>query len=76
MKKAVFTDETRATLDGPDGWGKGWVANGQERHCRFRRQQGGGGMMIWTGIVRDELIGFFLCTRWSKDFFCVILPAS
>ena len=47
MKMVLFTDETWATLDGPDGWGKGWVKNGQERHICFRRQQGGGGIMIW-----------------------------
>ena len=57
MKMVLFTDETRATLDGPDGWGKGWVANGQERHNRFRRQQGGGGVMIWAGIIGGELVG-------------------
>lgn len=57
MKMVLFTDETRATLDGPDGWGKGWVGNGQQRHTRFRRQQGGGGVMIWAGIIGDELVG-------------------
>ena len=41
MKKAIFTDETRATLDSPDGWEKGWVSNGQKHHCRLMRQQGG-----------------------------------
>ena len=76
MKKVIFTDETRATLDGPDGWGKGWVANGQERHCRFKRQQGGDSIMIWAGKVGDGLIDLFVYIRWSKDYFCVILPAS
>jgi len=57
MKMVLFTDESRATLDGPDGWGKGWVGNGQERHTSFRRQQGGGGVMIWAGIIGDELVG-------------------
>jgi transposase len=56
MKMVLFTDETRATLDGPDGWGKGWVGKGQERHIRFRRQQGGGGVMIWAGMIEYELI--------------------
>ena len=57
MKMALFTDETRATLGGPDGWGKGWVANGQQRHNRFRRQQGGGGVMIWAGIIGGKFLG-------------------
>ena len=24
MKYVLFTDKSRATLDGPDGWAKGW----------------------------------------------------
>ena len=28
MKYVLFTDETRAALDGPDGWSKGWVGIG------------------------------------------------
>ena len=27
MELVIFTYETRATLDEPDGWGRGWVAN-------------------------------------------------
>ena len=57
MKMVLFTDETRATSDRPGGWGKVWVGNGQQRHIRFRRQQGGGGVMIWAGIIGDKLIG-------------------
>ena len=25
FSKVIFTDESRVTLDGPDGWPKGWV---------------------------------------------------
>ena len=57
MKYVLFTDESRATLDGPDGWAKGWVINGDQAPVRRRRQQGGGGVMIWAGIIGDELIG-------------------
>ena len=56
MKYVLFTNESRATLDGPDGWAKGWVINGDQAPVR-RRQQGGGGVMIWAGIIGDELIG-------------------
>ena len=57
MKYILFTDQSRATLDGPDGWAKGWVINGDQAPVRRRRQQGGGGVMIWAGIIGDELIG-------------------
>ena len=53
MKYVIFTDETRATLDGPDGW----VGFEGKLHHRFRRHQGGGGVMLWAGIVHDELVG-------------------
>ena len=57
MSRVLFTDETQATLDGPDGWANGWVYFGDEGHRRLRRQQGGGGMMIWAGIIGDNLVG-------------------
>ena len=57
MKCVLFTDESRATLDGPDGWSKGWVFHGDQCPARVRRQLGGGGVMIWAGIVGDELFG-------------------
>lgn len=55
----IFTDESRVTLDGPDGWCKGWVFQEREPPSRMRRQQGGGGIMIWAGIVNDKVIGPF-----------------
>jgi len=57
FSKVLFIDETRATLDGPDGWSKGWVVNGRDPHHRFRRQQGGGGIMIWAGIIGGIMVG-------------------
>lgn len=55
----IFTDECRATLDGPDGWSSGWVLNGTKPPSRIRRQQGGGGVMFWGGLVGSEVIGPF-----------------
>ena len=57
MMVLLFTNETQATLDGTDRWGKDWVGNGHERHARFRRQLSGGRVMIWAGINGDELVG-------------------
>jgi len=38
-------------MDGP-----GWISNG---HRAPLRQQGGGGVMVWAGIIKDELLGPF-----------------
>ena len=55
----LFTDEMHATLDGPNGWSRGWVAHGRATPTRFKRQQGGDGVMIWAGIIGNELVGSF-----------------
>lgn len=55
--QVIFTDECRATLDGPDGWAKGWVIAKDDKTTRLRRQQGGGGVMFWAAIVNDSIIG-------------------
>ena len=41
FSKVLWTDEMRVTLDGPDGWARGWVAKGREAPIMFRRQKGG-----------------------------------
>lgn len=46
-------------LYGPDGWARGWVISGQNPQHRFRRQQGGGGVMFWAAILKNEIIGPF-----------------
>ena len=59
FQTVLFTDECRATLDGPDGWSRGWLVNGHHVPTRLRRQQGGGGVMFWAGIMGRELVGPF-----------------
>lgn len=49
----------RVTLDGPDGWARGWISNRHGAPLRLRRQQGGGGLLVWGGIIKDELVGPF-----------------
>ena len=53
----IFTDEYRATLDGPDGWRQGWVTDNQSVPVIMRRQQGGGGVIFWAAIVGDRFVG-------------------
>lgn len=59
FESVIFTDECRATLDGPDGWSRGWLRDGVPIPNRLRRQQGGGGIMFWAGIVGNTLVGPF-----------------
>ena len=42
------------------GWAR-WVEQGMGglRVQRLRRQQGGGGVMMWAGIIGDKLVGSF-----------------
>ena len=39
--EVMFTNECRATLDGTDGFSRGWVLDKLEIPVRLRRQQGG-----------------------------------
>ena len=59
FQTVLFTDECRATLDGPDGWRRGWFCKEGPRPHRIRRQQGGGGVMFWAAIIGNELVGPF-----------------
>jgi hypothetical protein len=55
----IFTDECRATLDGPDGFSRGWILDGLDIPARLRRQQGGGGTMFWAGLYGSTVVGPF-----------------
>ena len=60
FQTVIWTDEARATLDGPEGWSRGWLMKCKTLRLRFKRQQGGAGVMFWSGIIGNELIGPFL----------------
>ena len=57
MKYILFTDETSATLHGPDEWSKGCVGIGVKLHNRFRCHHGRGSVILWDGIIDNHLIG-------------------
>ena len=59
FENVLFTDECRATLDGPDGWSRGWYDAQLPPPQRLRRQQGGGGIMFWASIINNEMVGPF-----------------
>ena len=59
FSKVFWSDEMRVSLDGPDGWARGWITKGQQVPYRLRRQQGGGGILVWAGIIKDQLVGPF-----------------
>jgi len=48
--KLLFSDEKRFNLDGPDGLHSYWHDLRCEEKVLSRRQNGGGGIMVWGGI--------------------------
>lgn len=57
FSKVLWTDES-------DSWRTrwmacGWISNGHRAPLRLRRQQDGGGVPVWAGIIKDELVGPF-----------------
>ena len=67
FNNVFFTDECRATLDGPDYWSSGWVLNNREPSERKIRQQGGGSVMFWAGIINNIIIGPILIPSGTKS---------
>lgn len=53
----VLADKCRAILDGPDAFATRWLAEDSLRLTRFRRQQGGGGVIFWKVIIGDTIVG-------------------
>ena len=76
FKVVLWTDEMCATMDGSDGWTRGWILDGTEAPTRMRRQQGGGGVMIWAGIKDKELVVPFRVpdgVKMNSEAYCQFL---
>ena len=56
FEHVLFTDKCRATLDGHDGWRRGWYCKKGPRPHQIRRQQEGGGVMFWAAIIGNVLV--------------------
>ena len=65
FENVLFTDESRATLDGPDGWTSGWPLNGTTPQSkRFGRES-----------LNNQIVGLFrvpdgvtMCAKSYVDF--------
>ena len=57
MKTVLFTDEWRAPPN--DGLTKGWVFNDDNYSMGIRRQQSGLVIIIWGGMIGNELTSLF-----------------
>ena len=56
FSSVIFADACRGTLDGPDGWARGWISFKDSVPVRARRQHGGGAVMFWAAIVGHSII--------------------
>ena len=59
MKTVLFTDESRASPNDTDGLTIGWAFNGDNYAMGIRRQQSGSVVMIWGGMIGNELTSLF-----------------
>ena len=59
IKTVIFTYESRASLNDTDSLIKGWVFNGDNYAMGIRRQQSGSVVMIWGGMIENELTSLF-----------------
>ena len=48
------------------GWSKGSAGISAKLHTRFRRHQGGGGVMLWAEIIDNQLIGIVIVPAGVK----------
>ena len=55
FEHVLFTHESRVTI-----WMDEWLASdGISPQNKITRQQGDGGVIIWTGIMGDQVVGPF-----------------
>ena len=59
MKTVLFTDEWRASPNDTDGLTTGWVFRDDNYTMRIRRQQSGLVIIIWGGMIGNELTSLF-----------------
>ena len=72
-------DQSRASPNDPDGLIKRWVFNGDNCAIGIRRQQSSSVVIIWSGMIENELTGLFRVPeklKLSADMYCSFLKNS
>ena len=62
-KNVIFSDEKKFNLDGPDGIASYWHDLRKENLFFSKRQQGGGGVMIWAAFSYNGKATIAFCPR-------------
>ena len=79
MKAVLLTEESRALPNDPDGFTKEWIFNGDNCSVGIPRQQSDSVVMIWGGMIRNELTDLFRVPEELKlpaDVYCSFLKKS
>ena len=63
IKTVLFTEGSRASPNDTDGLSNGWVFNGDNYAIGIWRQQSGSVVMIWGGMIGNELTSLFRVTE-------------
>ena len=63
IKTVLFTEGSRASPHETDGLSNGWVSSGDNYAIGIRRQQSGSVVMIWGGMIGNELTSLFRVTE-------------
>ena len=73
MHSSFIIHESKITLDGSDGWARGWVCQGCHLGQFVKQQQGDDGIMTWAGIVGNELVSPYKVedgTKMNSKSYC------
>ena len=81
MKAVFLTDESRALPNDPEGLTKGRIFNGTSDNCSVGtpRQQSHSVVMIWGGMIQNELTDLFRVPEELKlttGVYCSFLKKS
>jgi transposase len=73
----IFSDEKKFNLDGPDGWKYYWHDLRNEKQIFSRRQNGGGGVMVWGAFMADGTCALrFLQGKQNAKKYCETLESE